>query len=371
MRRRVFVLEWTMWNPKFRRSSCGSHNARVRAGNAIVWMSSSLQLGRPILVLAVALGIKPTQQQSGPIKPNYNRYNWLAATNAKKSSSTGMECKQALAAQPGMLRELEDAMEIGAATGNPTWLALLASWLQSMTGLRLGHILRRSVPVERFEGWMTFFCKRGVTRYNQSGFYWGVPAVTTSGYDWANPFLVEYALRRQSAYGKEMMGMIFRTDNYDYLSANTVNALTMSTVAGVIRNPEQLRTYSWRRILPTMARHLKLMAEERPAKSSWRDAEEGGDEAPITLKKTEREEGMSIVCKLVCSSVFKKLARDSIHTFDEISAHQWESMTKEAVAGVQVEPLEFKPLWRNPDIAGSEDGFKVKKAQPTFPERLS
>ena len=142
------------------------------------------------------------------------------------------------------------AIEIGATTSNPTWLALLASWPQSMASLCLGHILRRSVPVERFTGWLLFICKRGKRRHNQAGFYWAVPPVTASGYDWTNRFLVEYDLRRQSEAGKEMMGMIFRTDNHEYLSANAESALIMNTVAAVIKNPEPLLAYSWRRMLP-------------------------------------------------------------------------------------------------------------------------
>ena len=89
--------------------------------------------------------------------------------DTKKTFLIGMECKQAPAAQPGMLKALADTMEAGAETGDPTWLALLASWLQAMANLRLGHVLRRSVPVERFEGWMLFFCKRGKQKHNRSG----------------------------------------------------------------------------------------------------------------------------------------------------------------------------------------------------------
>ena len=136
------VLEEFMWQ---------SHS-RVRAGEAIVWMSSSLQLGWSISALAAALGIKPTQRLSAPIEPNYNQYSWLTSTDAEESWLTGAERKQALAAEPGMIRRVEDAMETGAVKDSPTWLALLVIWLQSLTGLRLGHILRRSFPVERFEG---------------------------------------------------------------------------------------------------------------------------------------------------------------------------------------------------------------------------
>ena len=107
-----------------------------------------------------------------------------------------------------MFKALEDTMETGAEAGDPTWLALLVSWPQSMASVRPGHALRKSVPIERFEGWMLFFCKGGKHKHNRAGFYLGVPSGTSSGYDWAKRFL--YDLRRQRDVGKEMMGMIFR-----------------------------------------------------------------------------------------------------------------------------------------------------------------
>ena len=97
-----------------------------------------------------------------------------------------------------------------------------------------------------------------------------MPSETASGYDWTKEFLLEYDQRRQSDVGKEMMGMIFRTDTHEYLSAKAVNALTMNTVAGIIENPELLTTYSWRRMLPTIALHLKFNAAKRLAMAHWR-----------------------------------------------------------------------------------------------------
>ena len=67
----------------------------------------------------------------------------------------------------------------------------------------------------------------------------GVPSETTGGYDWTKKFLLEYAQRRQSDVGKEMMGMIFRADTHEYLSAKAVNALTMSSVAEIIESSRE------------------------------------------------------------------------------------------------------------------------------------
>ena len=97
----------------------------------IAWMCKNLELGWPI--------------------------DKVEKPDIKKASLIGMECKQAPAVQLGMLKALEDTMEAAAETDEPTWLALLASWLQAMANLRLVHVLRRSVPIELYDGWSCSF----------------------------------------------------------------------------------------------------------------------------------------------------------------------------------------------------------------------
>ena len=65
-----------------------------------------------------------------------------------------------------MYNQLEDMMEAKCKNKDPTWTALLASWLQAAGCLRLTHIIRRSTPVEKFDDWSTFFCKWGKQKHN-------------------------------------------------------------------------------------------------------------------------------------------------------------------------------------------------------------
>ena len=209
---------------------------------------------------------------------------------------------------------------------------------------------------------LLFFCKRGKQKHNRAGFYWGVPSRTSSGYAWTEKFLIEYNRRRQSDVGKEMMGMIFRTDTHDYLSSKTVNALTMNAVAGVSGNPELLTTYSWRKMLPTIALHLNFSPAERLAIGDWKEAKEMSDEAPITLRYSEGKEGKSRVCKFICAAVSAILTKNDTQTFDEIPAQQWEVLAGEARVEVGSRPLRTAALWRNPDVAESGGGFIMKKS---------
>ena len=183
--------------------------AQKRAAYAIVWMSNSLQLGWPVTELSEALGVRAR-------KSIFNRYDWLKPICAETMHQPRNLGRGSLSVQPGMFKELEEAMKEGATLGKPTWLALLAIWLQALTGLHLKHILRNSFPVERSDRFMIFFRKVtlatvGKASHLQQGFYWAVPTATTSGYNWATPFLSEYKRRRHSDCGRKMMGMIFLT----------------------------------------------------------------------------------------------------------------------------------------------------------------
>ena len=54
-------------------------------------------------------------------------------------------------------------------TGELIWLAYLANWIQAEANLKLGHVLRISVPIELLEYWKLFF-------RNRASFYWGAPS---------------------------------------------------------------------------------------------------------------------------------------------------------------------------------------------------
>jgi len=322
--------------------------ARVRAVNAIEWMCNNLQLGWPI--------------------------EKVGRPDTKQVPLIGAKRKQALVAQPGMLKALTERMVTAAESDDPTWLALLASWLQAMANLHLSHVLQRSIPVELYGGWMLFFCKQGKRKRNRAGFYWGAPSETSGGYNWTVKFLKEYDTRRQSDVGKDMMGMIFRTDTLEYLSAKEVKALTMSAVVGGSQNPWVLMTttYSWRSLLSTVAFHLNFSPAERLAIGDWKEANASGDEAPITVRYAEGKKGKSRTCRLICAAVFSSLASKGINTFDEIPAHRWKILTEEARAKVESATLEVNAVWRNPDVAESrKEGFKVKRSQVAFPKQLA
>ena len=281
------------------------------------------------------------------------------------------EIQHTPAAEPFMLRAIEEAVQRGAESNDPTWLASLATLLQANSGLRSSLILRSSVPVEQYEKWMLFFCKQGKQKHDRTGFYWGVPSVTSNGYNWSGKFLSAYNKRRHSKDGKEMMGMIFRTDTYKFLSAKVVANLAVEAVSGVGKDPGQLRPGSWAKTLPTIAAYLNLSHTERLSLGLSHDAGEGGDEESITSRYAEANKGLSRQCKTMCAAAFTILAQWDVQTFSSPTHNDWEELARSARLEAWSESLDANATWRNPDITKSRGGFKIKKSQMTFPKQLA
>ena len=332
------VLEEFLWQSR----------AETRATNGISWLCRNLRLAWPLDKVDRPDTRKGAMQE-------------LSARNTQEP-----------VVQPDMVRALEGAMTLGAVGDDPTWLALLASWLHALANLNLGHVIRRSVPVELFAGWMLFFCKRGKQKHDRAGFYWGAPSETTSGYGWTTKFLEAYNRKRDSDAGKEMMSMIFRTDTANLLSAKEVKALTMKAVASNLGKPEgSLAAYSWKRLLPTLAAKLQFQEEERKAIGDWKYVKGKAGEVTTPLRYKEGKEGQSRTCKVICVAALSILADEDINTFDEVSTQRWEELAKEARAKAEGVPMEVKSEWRNPDVTGSGGGHKVKKSQMAFPRQLA
>jgi hypothetical protein len=295
------------------------------------------------------------------------------------------DIKHSPAAQPGMLKNLEDAMETAAEGGNPMWLALLACWLQAMAKLRLAHLLRRSFPVKLYKGWILFYCKQGKQEHDRAGFCWGVPSSTSSGYIWTRKFLADYDKRRRSKFGKKMMGMIFQTDTLEYLCLRTVVATTIDAIADMTGNPHQSApcSWSWKRMLPAVAFHLGFSPQEQSEVSDWKDTKVIGDEnakedaasnwwledePPITIKYGKGREGKNRVLRLVCAEVLAALASTSTQTFDDVPSKHWGLLAINARNKVESKMSEIRICWRNPDFAEASKVLKMKKNHITFPD---
>ena len=315
--------------------------SRTRVITALGWMVKHLRLSWPLDLIE---------------KP-------VVGTCSK--DALGIGAKQTLAAQPTMFTHLEDAMKEKCENDDPTWTALLGSFLQGSACLRLGHIIRRSVPVERYPGWVLFFCTRGKQKHNRQGFYWGVPSQTSSGWDWATPFLELYNAKRVSEKGKALMGAIFRADDYEHFTPRSVNVITQAAMQEAVENPEVLGTYSWRRYMPTIALAVGCSKEERLALGDWQDKELLRDVAPITLRYAEGKAGMSRSIKMKMSQVQTILRNNGTLRFDDLTDIDWKSIWAD-VDQEERAPLSTERIWRNADVVEQKREFVIKEPRINF-----
>ena len=218
-----------------------------------------------------------------------------------------METNRTPAAQPLMYNQLQDIMEAKCKNKDPVWPALLATWFQATGCLRLGLIIRRSSPVERFDGWLLFFCKRGKHKHNMQGFYWGVPDHTSTNWDWATPFIELYQSKRASDKGNVLMGAVFTADTFEHFTPRAVNLITQAAIQEVTKDPDSLGAFSWRSYLPTMAIAVASSDEERLALGDWRDKELLKQSEAITLRYADAKSGMSRRIKTKLSRVQQSL----------------------------------------------------------------
>ena len=208
--------------------------ARVRAAVAIGWMRNKLQLSWPLLA------------------------SWLRSAKpySEEAQKPDVEGKRVTCVQPFMIKVLGSALEAGAEMNDPTWMASLASWFRAMAGVPF-DVIQRSIPVEHFGDWMIFYCTKGRNKHSRQS-YWGVPADTANGYNWATKFLREYSLRRENQADSELIGMIFRTDTREYLCSNTVRALTGQAMVGIHKDVNPPSPRGWKSMMPALAFHLYL-----------------------------------------------------------------------------------------------------------------
>ena len=313
--------------------------APARATEAILWMVEQLQLDLD--------GWKPDNLEPPPL-----------------------EMQHIPAAEPFMIRAIEKAVQVGAESDDPIWLARLATLLQVNSGLRPSLILRSSVPVERHERWMLFFCKQGKRKHHRVGFYWGAISVTSNGYNWADRFLAAYSKRRNSEDGQEMMGMIFRTDTNTFISPKVVANLAMEAIREAGKDPGQLRPASWTKALPTLAAYLNFSHTERRSLSLSHVAEVGGDEESITSRYAEANKGLSKYCKTICAAALTILAHHDVQTLSN-STTNWKEIARRARLEARPEPLDEDATWKNPDIVKARVECKLRKSQRTFPRELN
>ena len=144
--------------------------------------------------------------------------------------------------------------------GNPGWLALLSQWFKAAGVLRLKHI-NRTTPIKLTKSTFHAWFRKGKQRSKRSGFKWSAPLrfifISKPTLNWAKKFLEE--LRKVPAEKRNNIGMAFNLEEHAPLTNQACIELARKAIGSLASNPEEISSYSWRRVMPI----LGLAVEQR------------------------------------------------------------------------------------------------------------
>ena len=214
----------------------------------------------------------------------------------KKATSTK---SQALVVEPGMLQLLEERIESMCRGGDPRWTCLLGSWLVATGCLRYQHLRRstvRRISPLVFHG----HCRKGKQRHARGGFDWCAPAEFASTFNWTVEWLK--AWKALSPVAQKSAGICFDGRGTPWNIAE-VQHLCQSIFAEFLDNTEQLTTYSWRRMLPTVGHILNLSSSDLCSLGDWQDKSKEPAEAGMALHYSSARYAQSLRNKILATSV--------------------------------------------------------------------
>ena len=147
------------------------------------------------------------------------------------------------------------------AVGDERWSVLLAPWIMSFGCLRYAHIAR-SEPRRLTAAFLHCRCPKGKQKHARDGFDFAVPATFANGFFWAKEVLEAY--RTLAPARQRLAGLCFSDEGRPWTILE-VQETMQQEMSVFLDNPEDLTTYSWRRLAPTVAQLLDCRPEEMAA----------------------------------------------------------------------------------------------------------
>ena len=224
---------------------------------------------------------------------------------------------QAVVVEPPMLLTLEGKIIEMQQARDPAWTASLASWLVAAGCLRYKHLsLSSRVKISRefFHG----HCHKGKQAHNRQGFDWSAPARFSNGWHWADKWLEEYQGLAPEKHDK--CGICFHPVSGQAWPIREVQRVTQHVFHGVVEPLEQLTSYSWRRLLPTVGSLIRLQDSEIVALGDWQDKVE--ERVSMPFHYSGGKYALSMRTKMRAFFVAAKVA----------DCEAWETVTEEEIS---------------------------------------
>ena len=232
----------------------------------------------------------------------------------RKTPAKQANPEQAVAVEPPMIAALEERIQAMYEAGDPRWRALLSSWLVAFGVLRYKHIMRAR-PVKVTPSSFHGYCPKGKQKANRGGFSFCIPATFVNGWAWGEALFRDYSnldKEKQAA-----SGLCFDAEGTAF-SLKYVNELNREVFEHLVRNTEDLSSYSWRRAGPTVGTLMKLSPLELCSLGDWADRTQIPKEASMPMHYSAARYEHSLRTKhLVRLAMEKLVAYESWETIPE------------------------------------------------------
>ena len=210
---------------------------------------------------------------------------------------------QAPVVEPPLVQALEDRIVELHAVGDERWSVLLAPWIMSFGCLRYAHIAR-SEPRRLTAAFLHCRCPKGKQKHAREGFDFAVPATFANGFFWAKEVLEAY--RTLAPARQRLAGLCFSDEGRPWTILE-VQETMQQEMSVFLDNPEDLTTYSWRRLAPTVAQLLGCRPEEMAALGDWQAKSEQPEVGAMAFHYSSAKYAASIKVKSLIWGATAKL----------------------------------------------------------------
>ena len=225
---------------------------------------------------------------------------------------------QAPVVAPPMLGHLEDTIVGCCGINDPEWLCLMGSWMVAVGVLRHRH-LERSTPRKVTLGFLHAHCSKGKQRRLRSGFDFAIPASFSNSWPWLDHWLRWWKQLDEDL--QKRVGLCFHPEGRAFTLSEVQDA-TQRCFARQVDNEEQLTSYSWRRLLPTVGHTLQMDSIALSSLGDWQERSKQDKDATMALHYSSAKYGASLQSKATALGAMAVL-----QAFDT-----WEQITPSAAS---------------------------------------
>lgn len=224
----------------------------------------------------------------------HGQLGWdVSSLVAATSRSRKADKTQALVVLPPMFPFLEERVEQLWQVQDVRWSSLLASWIVGAGCLRYKHV-QRSVIRKLSKSTIHCKCTKGKQARQRTGFSFCLPAVFNSGFPWAQKVIEQMEKLPLEAQSK--CGLCFDSLGQPW-PLNDVTQTARSIFAEAVSTPEEMKSYSWRRMPSTAAHTMGLSPLDLSALGDWVNKRDLPQESKMPMHYSGARYGQSLRVK--------------------------------------------------------------------------